>query len=371
MATRLDRSGTVRSFERTPQGGLKVPAYLTRTGVFVYHRDGKVIREFRPADEVFKADSLASLAAAPVTIGHPGRVTPENWKNVSVGSVSDNPRADDIFVAADVRIQDAATIQGVEDGKLIEFSCGYDCKEDHTPGTFDGQPYDLVQRNIIYNHVAILPRNAGRAGSNVRIRLDEAEGQLAKEYSDTMTLEEALAKNDCLEKENATLRAENEKHKGRADAADSHLTKLAEETARADSEAAGKADLQTKLDASNAIVSRIDSIVAEKIELREGASRLLTSPKFDGKSDREIMLEAILAANPNFKSDGKSDEYILGCFTATVASVTEADVARARLKADALKAADAETPVSKKDAADGTGDFLEQKRQAALAHWSK
>ena len=38
----------------------------------------------------------------------------------------------------------------------------------------DGTPYDRVQRNIRYNHVALGPRGWGRMGPRVRLRVDGA-----------------------------------------------------------------------------------------------------------------------------------------------------------------------------------------------------
>src|SRR5678816_1356476 len=64
--------GVIGKLEKTPTGGVRVPARVTRTGVFPYMRaDGSIQREYRPASEVFKADSLASLADAAVTVEHP------------------------------------------------------------------------------------------------------------------------------------------------------------------------------------------------------------------------------------------------------------------------------------------------------------
>jgi hypothetical protein len=68
--------GSLSDVERTPQGGLRVKAHLTRAGVFEYETtEGKSIREYRPPEEVFAAESLATLSDAPITVEHPGMVT--------------------------------------------------------------------------------------------------------------------------------------------------------------------------------------------------------------------------------------------------------------------------------------------------------
>src|SRR5678816_252445 len=95
--------GVIGKLEKTPTGGVRVPARVTRTGVFPYMRaDGSIQREYRPASEVFKADSLASLADAAVTVEHPteGVVTPETFRQLAAGYVREGVRQDGNFVAA-------------------------------------------------------------------------------------------------------------------------------------------------------------------------------------------------------------------------------------------------------------------------------
>jgi hypothetical protein len=53
-----------------------------------------------------------------------------------------------------------------------ELSAGYHADHDFIPGTFNGQDYDAIQKNIIFNHVALVDR--GRMGSNVAV-LDEQD----------------------------------------------------------------------------------------------------------------------------------------------------------------------------------------------------
>ena len=165
---------------KTPQGFLRAPAYLTRSGVLDYRRaDGTVRRELRPPSEVFAPASLATLGAAPLTDLHPAEmVSPANVRKLAIGHVSDDVRQDGQHVAANVTVQDKAAIAAVEAGQRRELSCGYTCDLDETPGTYHGQPYDAVQRTIRYNHVGIGPKNWGRAGSDVALRLDAAAGNV-------------------------------------------------------------------------------------------------------------------------------------------------------------------------------------------------
>lgn len=64
-----------------------------------------------------------------------------------------------------------AAIDGIEDETRRELSCAYRYDADMTPGTTDGVAFDGYMRNIVYNHVSLVPE--GRAGSDV-IVADEA-----------------------------------------------------------------------------------------------------------------------------------------------------------------------------------------------------
>lgn len=290
----------------TPQGGLECPANLTRTGVLTYHRaDGSVQRELRHPDEVFKAGHVSSLASAPLTIGHPGVVTPANWKHVAVGHVRDDVHQDGKFVVANVVIQDAQAIEAVQKGELVELSCGYMADIDHTPGEYQGERYDAKQVNLRGNHVALLPANHGRAGSDVRLRMDGISWSEAN--TESMELAEA--------------QAEIERLKGL----------LAGEKARADA-------LDTQVKAVD-----VDELVKDRLALYEDARAVLgTEAKFDGKKDSQIKVEACTKAFPDLHLDGKGAEYIDGLFEAAVAQakLSASNVASANTRIDSHSVVD-------------------------------
>lgn len=76
---RFDFNGSSGEFSRTAQGFLRVNARLTKVGVFKY----KGGREYRSEEEVFRADSLASLKGAPVTDLHSSEKGPNGLLNSS------------------------------------------------------------------------------------------------------------------------------------------------------------------------------------------------------------------------------------------------------------------------------------------------
>lgn len=336
---RLDigRLGTV---ERTPQGGIRVPAFLSRTGIQEYAReDGSIQREWRPEEEVFAPASVQSAVDATVTDFHQGMVNPANYRGVTVGHVTGSPLPvrDGDFLSATMVILDANEIALIDAGERVENSCGYDCTLDMTPGiTPGGEAYDCVQRNIVINHVALLPRGFGRAGADVQLRLDakdrvmrlDAEGHSVPlggpEGSDHMTVKrkdegetapvegattdaevcatcgapvdgegkymaptqdaascagDTEAKMDALRKENATLQA-------KLDAATEKLT------ARADSKGAS--------DAARARAS------IERTALKVG----VPEAKLDSLDDAALKREVIAKVFPARKLDGRDAMYV-------------------------------------------------------------
>lgn len=170
---RYDQARLSKSAQITPQGFVRLPAYFTRTGIFEYVRnDGKIVREYRPPEQVFHPESIASLSSAPVTDMHQGMVTPENAKALTVGIVGERVDQNGKYLSGSVLIMDAAMISAVNSAKRREISCGYRCKIQNTPGEVDGQRYDCIQTDIRYNHVALGPMDWGRAGGDVALRLD-------------------------------------------------------------------------------------------------------------------------------------------------------------------------------------------------------
>ena len=173
--------GRLANAKRLPNGSYRIPATLTRVGVLTYRRaDGTIQRELRPPEEVFAVGSLETLQGAPLTDLHPQEmVDPANHQRLAVGHVADNVRSDAGHVAADVVVTAAEAIRAVGDGSRTEISCGYECDIDPTPGEYQGEAYDVIQRAIRYNHAALLPAGRGRAGATVGLRLDANGHEIA------------------------------------------------------------------------------------------------------------------------------------------------------------------------------------------------
>lgn len=175
--TVFDRAGyRITQREYTDEGFLRVPGRVARTGIQEYLArelglDGdpmRVVRVYRPEDEVFNDASLSTYDASDVTNNHPhSLVTAATYKGVAVGVVRGPGRRDGDFVICDLIVKDQKTIDEIIGGKC-ELSAGYTAIYDESPGvTEDGQAYDYIQRDIKINHVAIVER--ARAGANARV----------------------------------------------------------------------------------------------------------------------------------------------------------------------------------------------------------
>lgn len=341
MALRFD-AARFSKVERTPQGFARVQANLTRVGVLEYHRaDGTVRRELRPADEVFAPASLATLLAAPITDLHPsvGLVTPRNVKALRVGGVLEH-RRDGGWVAATLQVEDADAIELVLAKKRTENSLGYQCRSEEMPGRWDaatgeygpnvktGEAYDAVQRQIVYNHSALLPTGGARAGSEACIRLDSIDEPdqgfahtddtcLTPEEPDPTTREakivEFIVDGITLKldaKDIEVLKAALAKRDG----------KIGELEAARSASVASVKDLQTKLDAATSPAA-VAAAVTARVALETSARKVLgVEEKFDGKTDAEIRAAVLVKAAPEMKLDGKSSEFVAAFYEGTVSA---------------------------------------------------
>lgn len=351
---RTDRF-TSDGVETTPQGFLRFPVYMGRTGVQIYKRgDGSITRELRPEDEVFRKETMDALKAIPVTNNHPAvNVTPENSKELMVGFGSDIiekvEKGKFSFQKGYITVTDKTMIADINEGK-IEVSLGYDVFLDDTPGVFDGMAYDTIQRNITPNHLAIVDK--GRAGSEVRLRFDsdavmvddtninntdkpykgdakmaklkvgDQEFEVEKEVKDAVEAQfkandEAMEEKskDAEEKEKEAKDAEKEKEKAEDKAKDAE-----EEKEKAEE----KADtLEAKLDAANAKLKKggnrndsaeIHKLVKERKNLEINAAKVLDEDsvkKMDSIDDaQEIKKMVIKAEFPEADLSSKSTAYI-------------------------------------------------------------
>ncbi len=250
------------SREYTDEGYLRVPGRVARTGIQQYlARDlglsdrapTDVINVYRPPEEVFSADSLASYADADACNDHPDTmVNADNFKRVAIGHVSGPATQDGDYVLASLVIKDAQAIKDVESGK-VELSAGYEAEYIHEPGvTKDGQKYEFVQRDIRINHVALVDK--ARAGNRAKLFDNKPEGVMPLITLDGRTVEVADSSTATLitdifdrkNKEISTLTADMEEMEKKHDKAQAEKD-MAEEELEKEKKKSGDSAISDRL----------------------------------------------------------------------------------------------------------------------------
>ena len=354
-------------FERTNEGFLKGRAIVTSIGVFTYKKaDGTVQRELRLPEEVFDLRTLNSMKLKPVTLNHPTElVTSDNAEKLQVGSLGDNPSwskewehknweevTDGINCAIDMVITRKDAIDAVLNGKQA-LSMGYTCDLEmaESGATWCGIEYDFIQRNIRYNHCAIV--DSARAGDNAKIELRADSQDAVLEYmvtkidgGTTMELKKINLDGIDYQAEESVIKALNSE-KARADKAekDACESKKAMDKKVSDLEdknkelekrisaleaekdtAKAKADNAEKeleeLKKTSMDSSKIDEMVSAKIELLHNAEKAGVEVKSD-MADTDIKKAVITKVFPTANFDGKDDVYIQARYDATVEILAE------------------------------------------------
>ena len=302
---------------KTAEGFIRDTPIVGRTGILLYRNaDGTERREYRPPEEAFKADSLASLQGKPITIGHKAYVTAGNAAQVApVGSVLSAGRQDGNAIRADIVIYNLDT-------NARELSCGYTLDLDETPGTTpEGEHYDAIQRNIVYNHCAIVPK--GRAGI-ARLNMDgsqvidEENPKEDKKMAEMTKIRldsgieyecapEVKVEIEKMRKDSADTKKEFDKLQAKYDALDAELKKE-QEGRKADAEAA-------KVNFDAAVKARVDLLkVAEAHKVANA----------DSMTDTEIKTAVIKAVRGDaINLEGKSADYIEAAFDMAKAAVKQ------------------------------------------------
>lgn len=153
----------------TKEGYLVDRPILTSTGIFEYHNpDGSIRRELRLPEDVFDPESLKTYKGRPIIITHDaGLVTKDNVRDEQIGTILTEGYRSGDDVRAEIIIHDT---DGLKKAGLKELSLGYNLELEETPGVWNGQKYDAIQRNIRINHLALV--REARAGEQARLNID-------------------------------------------------------------------------------------------------------------------------------------------------------------------------------------------------------
>ena len=153
----------------TSEGYLRDRPILTRTGIFEYtNPDGSIRRELRLPEDVFAQESLESYRGRPIVITHDaGLINKDNVAKNQIGTILSDGYRDGENVRAEIVIHNT---DAMKDSRMKELSLGYNLDLEETPGEWNGQHYDAIQRNIRINHLALVEE--ARAGDKARLNID-------------------------------------------------------------------------------------------------------------------------------------------------------------------------------------------------------
>ena len=153
----------------TEEGYLIDHPIVTSVGIFEYtNPDGSTRRELRLPEDVFAPESLASYKGKPIIITHDaGYVDKGNVEEETIGTILSEGYQDGDNVRAEIIIHNT---DAMKQCGLRELSLGYNLRLEETPGVWEGQPYDAIQRDIVINHLALVGQ--ARAGEQARLNID-------------------------------------------------------------------------------------------------------------------------------------------------------------------------------------------------------
>jgi hypothetical protein len=334
-----DNTVTIDSPRLTKDGYLTAEARVARTGVQLYRADeigldgdpNRIVRVYRPPDEVFSVDAMKSYAYRPVTVNHPDQmVDAENWKEHSRGQTGGEVLRDKEFVRVPMLLMDASAIREWKEGKR-ELSMGYTMDLDTTAGTTpEGEQYDAVQRNLRMNHLALVTR--ARGGSQLKLG-DETTTKEGNEMPD-VKLTTVTVDGFSVETTDAGAQAIAKLSK---DLADERAAKVTAETSHAEALKAKDKELATKDAKIDELGKKVMSDDAMDKAVKDRAD-LITTAKgiadvdYSGKTADDIRKMAVVAKLGADSVKDKSADYITARFD-ILAEDANADPVRQALRA--------------------------------------
>lgn len=123
----------------------------------------KVYDLYRDPRELEKG--AETLDGKPLLFAHKPTSADDHQGDLVVGAMM-NPAWQAPYLKSELVVWPGEAIEAIKDGSQKELSCGYRYRADMTPGTApDGERYDGVMRDIIFNHCALVEE--GRAGPDV------------------------------------------------------------------------------------------------------------------------------------------------------------------------------------------------------------
>ena len=118
---------------------------------------------FRAPEELKKA--ATTFNNIPLLNKHVPVSAEDYQPDLVVGSTGTDANFDEPYLTNSLVVWAKEAIEAIENEQQRQLSCAYRYRADMTPGTYMGEAYDGIMRDIIGNHVALVEE--GRAGSDV------------------------------------------------------------------------------------------------------------------------------------------------------------------------------------------------------------
>lgn len=290
MTVTLDKQ-TART--RDLNGYLQVSANpISKTGVYDYLGSeiaghdlppNQIYKVYRPAEELGSQEAIDSFKLMPLVDDHEvlgDNATAPERKGMH-GYLGQDVHFDDPYLRGTIMIPSRAAQGLIESGK-IELSPAYRCVYEKKSGTFEGQPYDFIQRDIRGNHLALVAE--GRTGPDVAV-LDHRTITLDMKRLRPMEFtEEQIAQLKALILETLAAQqaaVDEKKDEPAADAeAETEAPAADVEVATVEQKDAAEETLAVAEEASTAIEAAAEAL--EEVEL--AAAEVVAAPTADSKA---------------------------------------------------------------------------------------
>ena len=116
-------------------------------------------------DPLELAKAASTFNGLPVMRRHVATSAADHKTEDTIGATGTDAAFEPPYLKNSIVIWPAEDIEQIEADLKKELSCGYRYRADMTPGTYEGEAYDGVMREIVGNHVALV--REGRAGPDV------------------------------------------------------------------------------------------------------------------------------------------------------------------------------------------------------------
>lgn len=150
---------------------------ISKAGVFDYlgaeigaPEPDKIYKVFRPPEELASDETIKSFRLTPFIVDHEmlgKNATPAEKKGIQ-GVIGENVYYDHPYLRGNIKIFSDAALSDISSGK-IDLSPGYRSRYDFgNPGVYEGEAYEVVQRHLRGNHLALV--DEGRTGADVAVQ---------------------------------------------------------------------------------------------------------------------------------------------------------------------------------------------------------